>query len=363
VVGLLRDLDPGLIGKMVSLSDTFLPSWGVTFVAPNGEGIDLPFQKMGDSSKNPPGFVTRRVDFDHFLMEQLDPEWTTSFWNADVQSLSETNDFVLIKGLLDDQPFECRAQLVVGADGVQSVVARQLAKQRIQSEHLLAGFRRYYENVADMHPQNFIELHFISEALPGYLWIFPLTNNQANVGIGMLSSSLKKHHLNLKQIFENALEQNPTLAKRFKNARPLETTQGWRLPLGSIQRPLSGNRYILTGDAAALIDPFTGEGIGNAILSAKKAAPILAEAVKRSEYSANFLKQYDQRLYQNLWHELQVSHKLQQLVKYPWLFNFVINKVHKNKSLQDTFSAMFNDVDMRAKLRSPLFYFRLLFGR
>jgi hypothetical protein len=51
---------------------------------------------------------------------------------------------------------------------------------------------------------------------------------------------------------------------------------------------------------------------------------------------------------------------MQKLVKYPWLFNFVVNKAHKNKALRETISCMFEDLDLRAKLRNPLFYIKLL---
>jgi flavin-dependent dehydrogenase len=44
------------------------------------------------------------------------------------------------------------------------------------------------------------------------------------------------------------------------------------LPLGSKKRVISGNNFLLTGDAASLIDPFTGEGIGNAMYSGMLAA-------------------------------------------------------------------------------------------
>jgi hypothetical protein len=51
---------------------------------------------------------------------------------------------------------------------------------------------------------------------------------------------------------------------------------------------------------------------------------------------------------------------MQKLCKYPWLFNLVVNKANKNKTLRETISCMFEDLDMRAKLRNPLFYFKLL---
>jgi hypothetical protein len=44
------------------------------------------------------------------------------------------------------------------------------------------------------------------------------------------------------------------------------------------------------------------------------------------------------------------------------LFNFVVNKAASNPVLADTISCMFNDLDMREKLKKPSFYLKLLFG-
>ncbi|MBS1500215.1 MAG: hypothetical protein JST41_13760, partial [Bacteroidetes bacterium] len=47
----------------------------------------------------------------------------------------------------------------------------------------------------------------------------------------------------------------------------------------------------------------------------------------------------------------------------PWLFDLVVDRATRNPVLADTISSMFNDLDLRARLRSPAFYARLLFGR
>jgi hypothetical protein len=82
--------------------------------------------------------------------------------------------------------------------------------------------------------------------------------------------------------------------------------------------------------------------------------------VKQNRYDAAFLKEYDTAFYNRQWDELKLSHTMQKLCKFPWLFNFVVNKAHKNKTLRETISCMFEDLDLRAKLRNPLFYVKLL---
>ena len=363
VIGLLREINPSIIEEISQLPDQFLPSWGVSFTAPNGKGIDLPFMKDVSSMKHAPGFVAKRIDFDNFLLSKIDPRFTDIRLETEVLEIEPDADCVKLKLKHKGKTLPCKAEVVIGADGANSIVSRKLAQQKIAPEHQYAGLRAYYENVTGMHIQNFIELIFIKEALPGYLWIFPLPNNQANVGIGIISRDLKKKKLNLKRILKRAVETNPLLKERFKNARLVSEPTGWRLPIGAQKRSLSGNRYLLTGDAAALVDPFTGEGIGNAILSGKFAAQTLQDAYNKNDYSAMRLRKYDEYLYNDLWDELQNSSKIQYLVRVPRLFNFVINRVHNNQMMLDTFSSMFNNVDMRAKLRSPLFYFRLLLNR
>ncbi len=361
-IGLFNELNPNLVQQMSADPGHFLPSWGVSFIAPNGKGIELPFKKDMSGLKHAPGFTSRRIDFDDFLLKQINSQFTNLQLETEVVQIKRVQEGFELELIQRGKRLTCLTKVVVGAGGTASLVARKLAGQKIQPQHLFAGLRVYYKNISEMHPQNFIELHFIPEAIPGYLWIFPLPNNQANVGIGILSKDIKDKNIHLKTLLQKALQTNPVLARRFKDAEAVSSASGWRLPLGSIKRPLSGERYLLTGDAAALIDPFTGEGIGNAILSGKFAAKILAEAVRKNDFSAAALKEYDRLLYADLWSELQISYNIQRLVRFPALFNFVINRVHNNSRLQETFSSMFNDVDMRAKLRSPLFYFRLLFN-
>ena len=119
---------------------------------------------------------------------------------------------------------------------------------------------------------------------------------------------------------------------------------------------------MLCGDAAMLIDPFTGEGIGNAMFSGLYAANQVELCLQQNNFSASFMKQYDDELYHRLWSELLLSYRMQQLVNFPSLFNFVVRKANSNKLLSETISCMFEDLDMRARLKDPMFYFKLLFS-
>ncbi|MBP9187238.1 MAG: NAD(P)/FAD-dependent oxidoreductase [Bacteroidia bacterium] len=360
-VYVLNQLDPTIIPAFDKQKNEFIESWGVKFVAPNGKAIDIPFKQDMSKEQYPPGFISKRIDFDNELFNRLDKNYATVIDDAEVTDILKTNAGTTIKYKKNNSEFEINdIKILVGAEGDRSIVAKKLSPNKKENEHYCAGIRAYYQGVTGMHNQNFIELHFLPEMLPGYFWIFPLPNGMANVGAGMLSSEVSKRKVNLKADMLKAIENNPAISARFKNAKIEGKIQGWGLPLGSKKRPVSGEGFLLVGDAGSLIDPFTGEGIGNALYSGMMAANHITEAIKQNRFDAVFLKQYDDAFYNRQWDELKLSHTMQKLVKFPWLFNFVVNKAHKNKALRETISCMFEDLDLRAKLRNPLFYIKLL---
>ncbi len=336
-------------------------SYGMQFVAPGGNSVGIPFPKpKGDL---PIGFVSKRMEFDNFLYGLTESSFATRMEGTEITEVENTDRGVKITLKKGDETFQVFSPMVIGSDGSRSMIKKKLLGDEVDEMHYCAGIRAYYKGVTGLHPDNFIELHFYKELLPGYFWIFPLPDGYTNVGMGMLSADVSRKKVNLRKEMLNLIETNPRLKERFKYAELDGKIAGWGLPLGSKKRPLSGDHFILTGDAASLIDPFTGEGIGNAGVSGMVAARIARQAVEQKNYSASFLKQYDDIMYQRLWNELKLSHRIQRLSSRPWLFNFVVNKITNNKQLREIFTNMFIDLDLRAKLKSPMFYFRLLFNR
>lgn len=329
---------------------------GVKIFSPDHKHVDIPYlDKNGKSN----GFISRRLHFDDLLFQHIKeyPD-IRIFENCIVQKAEVTNNKVHLHSNLGT----FIAEIVVGADGAHSVVSKFLGDIKVEKKHYSAGLRVYYEGVTSFHEGNYMELHFFKQILPGYLWIFPLPDNRANVGIEMLSSTVSKKKVNLKQVLHNLLKTHPDLAERFIDAKPIETVKGYGLPLGSKKRNLSGERFLLAGDAAALIDPFSGEGIGNALRSGRIAADHILKSFEQKNFSASFNKSYDKEIYRRMWNEFNISRMLQNLVRYPAVFNFAIKKAGQSKYLQKTLAEALANVEMKKKLLlKPAFYLRLLF--
>ncbi len=347
-------------GKALPGTEVSSDAWGIRFFSPGGLKIDVPFRTWPPAPGKPaPGRVIRRIDFDHWLAERVKELPQVTFFEG--KSVTE----------LDMQPDQVRifagewitGKMLVGADGANSFTARQLVHAEVDPLHHSAGVRAYYQGVQDMSDQGFIELHFLKELTPGYFWIFPLPDGGANVGMGMLTKDVNKGKINLRQMMEELVANHPTLAPRFKGARRLGPIQGLGLPLGSKPRLSSGNRFLLTGDAAALIDPFTGEGIGNALFSGVIASRHIRKAFETNRFDAQLLKAYDAEVALKMGTEFRLSHAMQRLVRFPWLMDWVVKRVAGNPQWQKLLTSMFDDLDLRDQLRKPSFYWRLLTNR
>src|SRR5688572_3997482 len=362
VLPVLRKLDPAIIDQIAGDPQQFLGSWGIKFAAPNGKSIDIPFNKDIGKLKNPPGFISKRIDFDFFLTRQMNNEFSDFRQGHELISVVRIAEGLHLNIKNGEEEYTVHATIVIAADGERSVIARKLAGLRMEPQHFCGGIRAYYQGVSGMHPQNFIELHFIDELLPGYFWIFPLPGGMANVGAGMLSSTIRKKKVNLKESMLKAIRENATINHRFENAQPVGKIEGWGLPLGSRKRVISGDHFILTGDAASMIDPFTGEGISNAMYCGMTAALVARDAIQAKRYDGVYFKQYDDLVYKRLWNEMKLSHTMQKLCNYPWLFNYVINIAEKNSTFRETISCMFDDLDLRSRFRKPSLYLKLLFN-
>jgi len=363
VMDVLTKLDKNFPVEINSLPQSFTGSYGVKFAAPNGKFIDIPFKKDLSGLARPPGFISKRNHFDHYLFQKIDRNYATVLENCTVRDLERKNGGVECSLFENEKPLNVFAKIVVGAEGDRSVVARKFSSVKKEDEHYCAGLRAYYKGITGFHEKNFIELHFLKELLPGYLWIFPLPNGEANVGVGMLSNEVSSRKVNLKKVMLEAIANNPTIKNRFANAELDGEIKGWGLPLGSKKRKISGDNFLLLGDAASLIDPFTGEGIGNAMVSGMIAAKHVDAAIEANTFDEKFFSAYDEEIYKSLWGELKLSHTLQKLSKYSWLFNYVVSKAERNETLRDTITCMFDDLQVRDRLRSPKFYLQLLFGK
>ena len=363
VATILGRIDPTIMDRFEMDEAIQTNVWGIRFVAPNGTVNDIPFRVNYDPVNDAKqGFVSKRIDFDNFLVEEVKRCPAIKFYeNTAIDVYEKKADGYLLKNKTGD--FQVWAKVLVVANGAHSRFSRHQAGLEKDMKHHAGAVRAYYKNVTGLHEDGFIELHFLKEINPGYFWIFPLPNGHANIGLGMRSDFISKRRYNLKKGLQNIIENHPTIKDRFKNAEQLDKTTGFGLPLGSKKRPISGERFMLVGDAGHLVDPLSGEGIGNAIYSGFIAAEQAQKCLTSGDFSAETMKAYDVRVERVLGKEMQLSYQLQRLMTRPWLVNFMSNLVSRNRGLIDLISNMYQDLSLRKKALNPIFWIQVWRGK
>jgi geranylgeranyl reductase family protein len=161
-----------------------------------------------------------------------------------------------------------RCRWLIGADGARSRVSQAISVEGGVLMPRRLGLVAHYEGVPDLVEHG--EMH----VGPGwYVGLAPLVGNRLNVGMALPLNGDKRP---AEERFAAAIDGIPAVAERLKGRRRLTPIIG-ASPIGHRVRRAAGKGWMLVGDAAGFIDPFTGEGIYRALRSARAAADALGE--------------------------------------------------------------------------------------
>lgn len=304
---------------------------GVHFFSPNARKISIPANLRVNGMIRELA-ISKRYDFDNFLMEEVRRRNNIQvFTGIEVYSHKRENNWLILFDKNENPLLKTRIAVI--AAGSQSKIAAELSGYKPDKRHLSGGLRCYFEGIQGMNEEGYIEFHFLRELLPGYLWIFPLGKGLANVGIGQRSDVISKNGTDLKKMLPLMIDTYPHLRERFVSARMIGTPEGFPLALGSVRRRISGDNYLLAGDSASLIEPFFGEGIGNAMYSGKLAAEHIRKYLGNSDFSARKNHLYDKSVYKKMGKALKLSTWLQKAAFSPGLLDRVFTNTEKKPGL------------------------------
>ena len=170
----------------------------------------------------------------------------------------------------------------------------------------------------------------------------------------------------LRKLQQHLIQEHPLFKERFADATMVEGSgKGWQLPFGSPRKgqKLQPRRTAMAGamcigDAASLVDPFSGEGVGNALLSAKLAVSLFDSSKHASGFPEDLAQEYMVKLWAALGPELSNSFKIQKIVKRKRLMNMFVRKAAKRPALQDALTDALASKEAQKKLHSPLWLIR-----
>ncbi len=162
----------------------------------------------------------------------------------------------------------------IGADGTWSPLRKALGAQLEGYRGDWHAFRQYFTGVSE-RAQRELMVFFDADFLPGYAWSFPLADGRANVGFGILRGS-RLDGAAMSRTWADFLQRRHIRDVLGPDAEPDGKKKAWPIPTRLPGPSLHTQRVLFVGDAAALGDPMTGEGIGQALASGIAAAEAIA---------------------------------------------------------------------------------------
>jgi menaquinone-9 beta-reductase len=315
------------------LAAGFYPVHRLSLYSPNGHHLSTNLITGPSGSYS---YIIPRFHFDN-LIQQHAVDCGAEFQQAQVtEPIVENEQVVGVRARVDGAIRELRSRVVIAADGVTSVIVRALSGKQHQDHHRAVALRAYIEDLEEMPHE--VEFFLYRDILPGYAWIFPIGEGRANIGLGMRLDQFRRRKQSLEEMLRAFLEM-PTIKKRLKQGGKIRDLLTWQLNFGSQEKlQHTFNGAILAGDAAGFINPLTGGGIHNGLISARLAAEIAHEALAKGDVSRAALRVYEDRCREEMWFSMRRSYFIQRmLLRFPFVVDWIIRWMGKDSEIARTF--------------------------
>jgi geranylgeranyl reductase family protein len=248
--------------------------YGMTVVAPSGAAMSGHFASdrsdRGHAPPRPYSFAVSRAILDTILLRAAAQAGAVIREGAAVEDLVWDRGRVagVVARSRNAQRATCTARVVVGADGLHSVVARRLGLLRTSPPRRIA-FTAHVAHVAGVEGMG--ELHVGDR---GYVGLGPIGEDVTTVALVVPRAAARGRTRDFRRGFFAELERYPRLAGRFEPRRLVRDVLATG-PFAQWARRPAVDGALLVGDAADFFDPFTGQGIYAALRGAELAADCL----------------------------------------------------------------------------------------
>ncbi len=230
------------------------------------------------------GWILDRTRFDAYLAAQASAAGAAVLVGAEATGMSRNgNDRWHVRVKERGQEEVYRARVVIGADGVETMVGRWAGLDTRVPSRDMESCAQYVLQGIEFDPDA-IYLQFGDAIAPGgYAWIFPKAVGVANVGLGLVA--LKTDGRNARQYLD------AWIARRFPTGARTGYTVGGVIVHTTIKKTYAAG-VMVAGDAAHMINPLSGGGIINAMKAGRLAGCTAAAAIREGDTSERRLSAY-----------------------------------------------------------------------
>jgi flavin-dependent dehydrogenase len=224
---------------------------------------------MPPNPEDPPTFAPRRTVLDDILVQAAREAGAEVREGVLVESVILADGVAVgIRGRTGDEPFEERGRVIVGADGRESFVARQVgAEEYNPGGGTTAGYYAYFKNF----PAATTELYLGGGAAH---FVFPTNEGEVCLATEIMAERFKEFRGDVEGNFVRSFEAMPPLRERMQGAERASKIFGFAPHPGFYRKPF-GPGWALAGDAGYYRDPILGQGINDAFRDADELSTAL----------------------------------------------------------------------------------------
>jgi FADH2-dependent halogenase len=290
------------LGLQEKLRAHFVEKFGGEIAEAGGEKAAKFYFKDGFASRTDRSYQVTRSKFDKMLLDHAGESGAEICEETCVDDVTFDDGGVTLRirdleqaGVTDPGygkiGRELRAKYLIDASGRNSVIANKFKlKKSYQHLQKLSLFAHYegLEREAGIDGT----LTRMVRTLDSWFWVIPLENDRTSIGIVLEAADFKKSRLSAEEFFERAIAEQPLVRNRIGDGR--RVSQVFTAADFSYRsQKLTGDRWLLAGDAAGFIDPVFSSGVFLAVLAGEQAADVLHEVLGHPKRARHLFRHYE----------------------------------------------------------------------
>lgn len=313
----------------------------ISVTGPDGLRVEAHFADFLTTT-HPYSLVMPRLQFDEIIRQYALSSGVTYRARVNVKQINMDRDRIVgVMAQTPGGPLEIRTKHVVLAVGANMGLMRRSG--HLKGDISLARASRAYYTVGTLAHASY-DFYYEKSLMPGYGWVFPTGNRQANIGLGTfgarnVASSAVEEFIDLLE--ERGVIKAPQIVNKL-GSFPLRTDYP--------SQRVAGVNWLLVGEAAGLVNPVSGEGIDLALESGLIAGDVLSKSIRTGQPFAQQYHAQIQARYRTLFRSMNL---MRMIVIRPAILKRLLRSMDRNEAYFHTFLAVAMGLEPAHHLLKP----------
>ena len=269
----------------------FMKKFGGEIVGACSESGTKFYFKDGYRSQTDHAYQVTRGDFDKVLLDHAVECGAEVHEETSVDQVEFSNDEVELGIKYNGSFHSIRARYVIDASGRTSVLGRKFKIKKTYDHLQKLSIFAHYDGVWRAEGIDGT-LTVLIRAIDRWFWLIPLSAERTSVGVVLDSEAFRNSKLRAEDFLEQALSEQPIIAKRMTDARRVSQVYV-EADFSYRSERLHGDRWLLAGDAAGFIDPIFSSGVFLAVFSGELCADVLNEVLDHPRKARRLFAGYE----------------------------------------------------------------------